>query len=178
MLSWRCTPAAATGSQVHIQDRYLIFCFHWKWVRFCKGCCGKRGSLVTKCSEKQGSEEQYYSGVSYFNGSNMLAFSLTQCVFELPPTQLLAGRVCCCWLCGVKAVKGTVPTCSTSSGTKCELQVVSGAMVALEYPLLISVVSQTCFEMPCLPLLQRESPMTDCQSPRECCKVHPWVKGW
>lgn len=79
---------------------------------------------------------------------------------------------------GVKAVKGTLPTCSTSSGTKCELQVVSGAMFALEYPLLISVVSQTCFEMPLLPLLQCESPMTDCQSLRECCKVHPWAEGW
>lgn len=107
----------------------------------------------------------------------MLAFSLTHCVFELPLTCLLAGRVCCCWLCGVKAVKGTLPTYSTSSGTQCELQVGSGAMFALEFPLLISVVSQTCFEMPFLHLLQREIPMTDCQSPRECCKVHPWVEG-
>lgn len=107
----------------------------------------------------------------------MLAFSLIQCVFESLLTWLLAGRVCCCWLCGVNTVKGTLPTCSTSSGTKCELQVVSGAVFALEYPLLISVVSQTCFEMPFLPLLQCESPMTDCQSPRECCKVHSWWKG-
>lgn len=95
------------------------------------------------------------------SGSNMLAFSLTQCAFESPLTWLLAGRVCCCRLCGVRAVKGTLPTCSTSSGTKCELQVVPGAMFVLESPLLIPVVSQTCFEMPFFPLLPCESPVTD-----------------
>lgn len=105
----------------------------------------------------------------------MLVFVLVWCVFALPLTWLLAGSICCCcWLCGVNAVKGTLPTCATSSGTKCELQVVSGPVFALEYPLLISVVSQTCFEMPFFPLLQCESPMTDCQSPDECCEVHRW----
>lgn len=145
----------------------------------CERCWGTKGS--PKCSEKQRTKEQFYWRVSYFSkgsGSNKLAFSPAQSVFGSPLTWLLAGTVCCCRLCGVKAVKGTLPTCSTSSGTKCELQVVSGAMFALEYPLLIPVVSQTCFEMPFLPLLQRESPMTDCQSPRECCEVHPWVEGW
>lgn len=121
----------------------------------------KRGSSITRCSEKQETEEQYYLKVRCFSegsGSSILAFSLLLCVFELPLTGLLAERVCCCRLCGVKAVKGTPPTCSTSSGTKCELQVVSGAMFVLEYPLLISVVSQTCFEMPFLPQLQWENP--------------------
>lgn len=93
----------------------------------------------------------------------MLAFAVVRCVFESPLTWFLAGRMCCCG--GVNAVKGTLPTHATSSGTKCELQVVSGAMFALEYPLLI--VLQTCFEMPFLPLLQCESPATDCRLPNE-----------
>lgn len=36
MLSQRCTPAAG------IQDRYLIFCFHWKWVWFVRGVVGPK----------------------------------------------------------------------------------------------------------------------------------------